>query len=61
MLQLQDQKKNSPHERFRKKEVEHIHGTCGERNEPGIGEEWCRDCNAKRLFKSKGKDIDEFT
>ena len=25
------------------------YGTCGECNEPGTGEEWCRYCNAKRL------------
>ena len=42
------------------------YGICGECNEPGTGEEWCRDCNAKRLegnFKnwtSGNKNIDEF-
>ena len=43
-----------------------VYGICGECNEPGTGEEWCRDCNAKRLegnFKSwtsGNKNIDEF-
>ena len=42
------------------------YGTCGECNEPGTGENWCRNCNSKRLesnFKnwtSGNKDIDEF-
>ena len=42
------------------------YGTCGECNEPGTGEEWCRPCNAKRFkdnFKnwtSGNKDVDEF-
>jgi len=42
------------------------YGICGECNKPGTGEEWCRDCNAKRFkdnFKnwtSGNKNIDEF-
>ena len=41
------------------------YGICGECNEPGKGEGWCRDCNAKRFrdFKnwaSGNKNIDEF-
>ena len=41
------------------------YGVCGECNEPGTGENWCRPCNAKRFkenFKnwtSGNKDIDE--
>jgi hypothetical protein len=42
-----------------------VYGICGECNEPGIGNKWCRPCNAKRFkedFKnwtSGNKDIDE--
>ena len=42
------------------------YGICGECNEPGTGEYWCKPCNAKRFtenFKnwtSGNKDIDEF-
>ena len=41
------------------------YGICGECNEPGTGERWCKSCNAKRFkenFKngtSGNKDIDE--
>src|SRR6185436_4506015 len=42
------------------------YGICGECNEPGTGERWCRPCSAKS-FKEKfknwtsgNKDIDEF-
>ena len=41
------------------------YGVCGECNEPGTGDHWCRPCNAKRFkenFKnwtSGNKDIDE--
>ena len=42
------------------------YGICGECNEPGTGNYWCKPCNAKRFtenFKtwtSGNKDIDEF-
>ncbi|GBB93071.1 hypothetical protein RclHR1_02100020 [Rhizophagus clarus] len=42
------------------------YGICGECNEPGTGESWCKPCNAKRFknnFKnwtSRNKIIDEF-
>ena len=43
-----------------------VYGICGECNEPGTGETWCKPCNAKRFmdnFKnwtSGNKVIDEF-
>ena len=42
------------------------YGICGECNEPGTGNYWCKPCNSKRFtenFKtwtSSNKDIDEF-
>ena len=42
-----------------------VYGICGECNEPGTGEKWCKSCNAKRFEKnfknwtSGNKDIDE--
>ena len=42
-----------------------VYGICGECNEPGTGENWCKLCNAKRFkdnFKnwtSGNEDIDE--